>query len=225
MPKTPTKELATMEPAEFAGAANVSRETLGRLKTYLALLTKWQKSRNLVGKATLSDPWRRHFLDSAQLLLRVREVHRGQGGSVKADCVWMDLGSGAGFPGLVLAIMGAGEVHLVESNGKKAAFLRQVIRATGARARVHPCRIEDLEAFPVDYILARALAPIERILELGERFHEKGAEYWLLKGKSADEELTRAGKYWTVKSGFFPSLTDKSGAVLRLWECERVKTP
>lgn len=214
-----------MGPAEFAGAANVSRETLGHLKTYLALLSKWNSSRNLVGQATLGDPWRRHFLDSAQLLLRVREVHANRKGSLKAVPVWLDLGSGAGFPGLVLAIMGAGEVHLVESNGKKAAFLRQVIRATGARASVHQCRIEDLEAFPVDYILARALAPIERLLELAERFHEKGAEYWLLKGKSADEELTRAGKYWTVKSGFFPSLTDKSGAVLRLWECERVKTP
>ena len=121
-----------MGPEEFADLADVSRETLEKFQIYLQLLKKWQSSHNLVGVATLADPWRRHFLDSAQLLMRFRE----EGPAREAPC-WLDLGSGAGFPGLVLALMGAGKVHLAESNGKKCAFLRQVIRSTGANATVH----------------------------------------------------------------------------------------
>ncbi|MCH8202542.1 MAG: 16S rRNA (guanine(527)-N(7))-methyltransferase RsmG [Proteobacteria bacterium] len=206
-----------MGPEEFAGLADVSRETLEKFQIYLELLKKWRSSHNLVGVSTLADPWRRHFLDSAQVLMRWREE-----GPARAAQSWLDLGSGAGFPGLVLAIMGAGEVHLVESNGKKCAFLRQVIRSTGAKARVHQGRIGDIDLLPVDVITSRALASISRILTLGEKFCGSDTEYWLLKGAAAQRELTEARKYWKVDWRFFQSVTDDFGAVLRLRECKRV---
>ncbi len=206
-----------MEPQEFAGLADVSRETLEKFQIYLQLLKKWQNSHNLVGVTTLADPWRRHFLDSAQVLMRWREE-----GPARAAQTWLDLGSGAGFPGLVLALMGAGEVHLAESNGKKCAFLRQVIRSTGAKATVHRGRIQDLGLPPVDVITSRALASISEILTLGEKFCRNDTEYWLLKGAAAQRELTEASKYWKLDWRFFQSVTDDSGAVLRLRECKRV---
>ncbi len=206
-----------MGPQEFAGLADVSRETLEKFQIYLQLLKKWQSSQNLVGAATLADPWRRHFLDSAQVLLRLRE--EGQAGAAQS---WLDLGSGAGFPGLVVALMGAGEVHLTESNGKKCAFLRQVIRSTGASATVHQGRIGNLGPLRVDVITSRGLASISEILTLGEKFCDGDTEYWLLKGAAAQRELTEARKYWKLDWRLFQSVTDDSGAVLRLRECKRV---
>ncbi len=206
-----------MGPQEFAGLADVSRETLEKFQIYLQLLKKWQSSHNLVGVATLADPWRRHFLDSAQVLMRFREE-----GPARAAQSWLDLGSGAGFPGLVLALMGAGEVHLAESNGKKCAFLRQVIRATNANATVHQGRIGDLGLPQVEVITSRALASISEILTLGEKFCGGDTEYWLLKGAAAQRELTEASKYWKLDWRIFQSVTDESGAVLRLRECTRV---
>lgn len=206
-----------MGPEEFAGLANVSRETLEKFQIYLQLLKKWQSSHNLVGVATLADPWRRHFLDSAQVLMRFREE-----GPTRAAQSWLDLGSGAGFPGLVVALMGAGEVHLAESNSKKCAFLRQVIRSTGANATVHQGRIGDLGLLPVDVITSRALASISEILTLSENFCSGDTEYWLLKGAAAQRELTEASKYWKLDWRFFQSVTDESGVVLCLKECKRV---
>ena len=206
-----------MGPREFARLADVSRETLEKFQIYLQLLEKWQSRYNLVGVTTLADPWRRHFLDSAQVLM-----YLGEEGPVRAAQSWLDLGSGAGFPGLVLALMGAGEVHLAESNGKKCAFLRQVIRSTGAKATVHQGRIENLGLPPVDVITSRALASISEILTLGEKFCRGDTEYWLLKGAAVQGELTEASKYWKLDWRFFRSVTDDSGAVLRLRECKRV---
>jgi 16S rRNA (guanine527-N7)-methyltransferase len=205
-----------MDSKEFARRTGVSRETLRKYQIYLQLLEKWQRSHNLVGAKTLVDPWRRHFLDSAQILLRFREAPPEKGAQS-----WLDLGSGAGFPGLVLALMGVGRVHLVESNGKKCAFLREVIRATDANATVYQGRIEDLEPFRADVITSRALASISEILKLGERFCGDDTEYWLLKGKSMQRELTAAHKYWKLDWRSFQSVSDDSGAVLRLKECKR----
>ena len=212
------KDSFPLTPDAFRQATNVSRETIDRLKALEALLRRWQKRVNLVAASTLDDIWGRHFLDSAQLLRRYREEHPGEG-----PAIWLDLGSGAGFPGLVLAILGVGEVHLVESNGRKCTFLRRVINQTGAEAVVHQSRIEALDSFPVDVITARALAPISKILAYGEKFGGNGAEYWLLKGSGAQRELTEAGKYWKLDWRSFPSITDDSGAVLRLRECKRVE--
>jgi 16S rRNA (guanine527-N7)-methyltransferase len=184
-----------------------------RLVIYAELLVNWQSRINLVGPTTLVDLWRRHMLDSAQLLAYLPP------GEV------LDLGSGAGFPGLVLAVLRgtaeAGLVHLVESDSRKAAFLREAARLTGAPAVVHNCRIEALEPFPVSTITARALAPLVKLLEMAELFLSPTTCCLFLKGRSSEEELTRAGKDWTMRANRIPSRTDPSGYILHLREVHR----
>ena len=135
--------MSAFGPEAFAAACDVSRETLARLELYAELLGRWNRAINLVGKRTLDDLWRRHFLDSAQLLPLLPPLDG-------RPRVLADLGSGAGFPGRVLAILGAVLVHLVESDLKKATFLREVARATGAPASVHAARIESLDGLTAD---------------------------------------------------------------------------
>lgn len=203
---------------DFCGEMNVSHETLDRLKIYAALLERWQSKMNLVGPGSMEGMWRRHFFDSAQLLPLVRAAH-----PEKKDLLWLDLGSGAGFPGLVLAILGAGEVHLVESNGRKCTFLRQVIRETGAPAVVHNVRIEDLPAMTPDVITSRALAEVANILELAKNCLGADTEIWLLKGQHIEKELTRATISWNMQVEKHPSRSDPSGTVLCLKGIQRVE--
>lgn len=208
-----------LSPEAFAEIIDVSRETLDRLRRYADLLAKWQRAVSLVGRATLADPWRRHFLDSAQLL-------RFLGPWPDRPLVLLDAGSGAGFPGLVLAILGrdgkgagdALDVHLVEANLRKAAFLQEVARATATRIRLHRTRIETLEPFPVDVVTARAFAPLPRFLELVSGFllPPIAARALLLKGRTAEEELTAARKQWTMRVESAPSISDPAGVVLKL---------
>lgn len=172
-----------------------------RLEIYAALLEKWQRVINLVGNSTLADLWVRHFADSLQVSAAVPEARR-----------WLDLGSGAGFPGLVTAIKYASEpgarVHLVEADRRKCAFLRNVARETSAPAIVHCGRIEEvLPALdePIDAVSARALAPLPALLGYAEKFLGKGAVGVFSKGKQFEVELTdslTAGKYFitTVES-------------------------
>lgn len=197
--------------AAFHAANDVSRETSEHLDSYAALLQKWQARINLVGPSTVNEMWTRHFLDSAQLLTLVAK-HRPGGLPAR----WMDLGAGAGFPGLVLAIMGAGPVDLVESDRRKCSFLRQVIMATGAPATVHAARIEELEPFPVDIITARALAPLDKLVAYAAPFCTEGSEMWFLKGKDAADELTCCQQYWTVDAEMFESVTDPDANIVRL---------
>lgn len=211
----------TFGPDDFARILDVSRETLDRLQRYAALLEKWQARINLVSGATLPELWRRHFLDSAQLLPLVRAARP------EPAETWLDLGSGAGFPGLVLAIMGAGKVHLVESDRRKCAFLRQVIRETGADAAVHAVRIEALAPQRPDIITARALAPLHRLLPLAARHGRADTEIWLLKGQHVEEELTKASISWNMRIEELASQSDPLGRILRirgLAPC-RKKTP
>jgi 16S rRNA (guanine527-N7)-methyltransferase len=204
---------ATMSPEAFCEALSVSRETLDRLRRYGALLEKWQKKINLVGAATLSDLWRRHMLDSAQLAAPIHALK-------KEKPVILDLGSGAGFPGMVLAIMGAGEVHLVEGDQRKCAFLREVARETEAALTIHGSRAEDLDPAmipgPVDIITARALAPLNRLLDYAEPFLGDETVCFFLKGRRVREELTEAEKKWTMQVQNIDSLSSSSGTVLRL---------
>ncbi|MEE8332427.1 MAG: 16S rRNA (guanine(527)-N(7))-methyltransferase RsmG [Alphaproteobacteria bacterium] len=204
-----------LTPEEFAELTNVSRETLARLTEYGGILRHWQKSVNLVGRVTLTDIWRRHMLDSAQLIPHIPENAREI----------VDMGSGAGFPGLVLAIMLDRPVHLIEATGKKAAFLREAARVTNAPATVHNCRIEALPAWPVDLITARALAPMEKLLEYAEPFmgpNGLGSPVCLfLKGAKAEQELTEARKSWKMTVDRFPSITDPEGSVLRIQDLKR----
>ena len=190
----------------FGEQLDVSRETLERLTVYLDLLRRWQRAINLVGAVTLADPWRRHFLDSAQLAARV------PAGATSL----VDLGSGAGFPGIVLALLGVRGVHLIESDRRKAQFLREVARATGASVAVHAERIEQMPPWPADVITARALAPLPRLLELAERFLASDSVCLFLKGQSGAHELTDARVSWHMVSEIFPSLSEPTGMVLQL---------
>lgn len=199
-------KLAPLGPAGFAKLANVSRETLDRLTKYVDLLVSWNRRINLVGRNTIGDVWRRHILDSAQLFpLIPREARR-----------LVDLGSGAGLPGLVLAIMGVPEVHLIESDLRKAAFLREAVRITEAPAIIHARRIDRVPPFVADIVTARALAPLPELLAISERFLGPKTICLFLKGRMVDEELTNARETWHIRVDRQPSLTDSSGCILRL---------
>ena len=190
----------------FGERLDVSRETLERLTVFLDLLRRWQPAINLVGPGSLADPWRRHILDSAQLAAHLP--------AEAGDLV--DLGSGAGFPGMVLALLGVPEVHLIEADRRKAQFLREVARATGAAATIPPERLEQMRAWPAAVITARALAPLPRLLELAERFLVSDSVCLLLKGKSIGHELTDARVSWHMVAETFPSVSAPSGTVLKL---------
>lgn len=200
-------------PTGFARVSGVSRETLDRLGTYVALLQAWNERINLVGRNTMGDLWRRHILDSAQLFpLLPRRTQ-----------VLVDLGSGAGLPGLVLAIMGVPEVHLIESDLRKAAFLREAARVTGAGVHIHPERIEKLPGFAADVITARALADLTTLLELSERFRQPKTMCLFLKGESAKEELEATSRScFSFKAEDVPSRSDPSGSILKLEAIKRV---
>ncbi len=203
-----------MTPNAFQAASGVSRETLERLEVYLALLRKWQRRINLVSRNSLADPWRRHILDSAQIY-HFRPEIRG---------LWLDLGSGAGFPALVLAIMGLGEANLVESDGRKCAFLSEAARITEAPVTIHNARIESLGLGKAQTITARALAPLVKLLDLAAPFIAPTSELLLWKGQDVDEELTRAAKYWNIRVEKHSSITDATGTILSLRELTRVQT-
>lgn len=204
-------EAAPLGPQAFAEATGVSRETLARLEAYARLLVAWSGRINLVGRATLGDLWRRHFLDSAQLLPLLPAAARGV----------VDLGSGAGFPGLVLAILGVPGVELIEADSRKAIFLREAARITEAAVTIRGCRIEAVPRHAVDVITARGCAPLDRLLALGERFIGPGTIGLFLKGARVEEELTAAGKAWKMAVSRYPSRADPGGVVLSLQQVIR----
>jgi 16S rRNA (guanine527-N7)-methyltransferase len=190
----------------FAAETGVSRETMGRLVAYATLLVAWSARINLVGRTTLEDLWRRHFLDSAQLLPLIPTGTK----------TLIDLGSGAGFPALVLAILGVPGAELVEADSRKAAFLREAARITKTPVIVHGCRIEAVRPHEVDVLTARGCAPLPRLLSLGERFIGPRTTCLLAKGARAEEELTDAGKAWTMTLSRHPSRADPGGCILLL---------
>lgn len=200
-----------MSAADFQAQTGVSDDVLARLTLYADLLVKWQAKINLVGSDTLPDLWSRHMLDSAQLAAFIEP------GAKVAD-----LGSGAGFPGLVLAIMGGADVHLVESDQKKCAFLREVNRVTEAGAEIHSARIEALEPLDADVVTSRALASLDKLLGYGNIHRLSTGKCLFLKGKRWMEELTDAQKHWKIGSLNHPSRTDAEGRVLELFEIEKV---
>lgn len=194
-------------PDEFARLTNVSRETLDKLTLYSKQLARWQKRLNLVATDSLKDVWRRHFLDSAQLYRLIPQP----------DLSIVDLGSGAGFPGLVLAILGVQQVTLIESNTRKCAFLREVARATGVEVTIFNGRIEDyLPTSLFEIITARALASLENLLSLAEPLLAEGGFMLLLKGKTTEDELTLARKRWHMDVERIPSITDEHGVILKI---------
>jgi 16S rRNA (guanine527-N7)-methyltransferase len=201
-----------MTTEEFQAMTNVSRETLVRLQAYADLLVRWQASINLVGPSTLPDLWRRHFLDSAQLLNLAPANAR----------VWLDLGSGAGFPGLVLAILGVPEMHLIESDRRKSTFLGEVARATGTKVHIHRSRVESTSPIPADVITARALAPLASLLALSIRFAGDNTVVLFPKGQDVEKELTEASKSWSMQVERVVSRSDPRGTILRVKGFRRV---
>ena len=192
---------------------NVSRETLAALENYAGLLRKWQKAINLVAGSTLNDLWRRHFLDSAQLMPLLPE----------GDGQMVDLGSGAGFPGLVLALLSGRPTHLVESDQRKAAFLGEVARATGCagRVQIHAARVEALNPWGTPIITARALADLSQLLDWAAPFMTADTVCIFPKGAKAEEELTGALRVWKMSAERRRSVTDPTGLILRLSHLER----
>lgn len=205
-------------PETFAQDVSVSRETLARLKTYAGLLAEWNVRHNLVSRASLDDLWRRHFLDSAQLAAFVPPAAR----------TLVDLGSGAGFPGLVLAVLLRDRplrVTLYEATAKKCAFLTAVAGRLGLDADIRHGRIEASAAEPFDVVVARALAPLDRLLPYAQRFWGPGTVGLFLKGQNLGAELTKARKSWRMQTREHKSLSAASGVVLEIRELHRVRTP
>ena len=204
--------MQVIDAESFLAVSGVSRETMGRLEAYEALILKWQKSINLVSSATLTHLWQRHMWDSAQLVELAPEEARN----------WVDLGSGAGFPGIVVAAMlrerPGFQMHLVESDQRKGVFLREAARIMELPVTVHSVRIEAFEpAETPDVISARALATLSQILEWTSSFWGKQTVGLFLKGQTASEELTEAQKGWIFNTEAIASQSDGSGKVLKLW--------
>src|SRR4029077_3856056 len=199
----------------------VSRETLDRLDRFVETMLAWQQRINLIAPSTEPKLWTRHIADSLQLLALAPQAK-----------TWVDLGSGGGFPGLVIACALAdrsgARVHLVESSTKKAAFLREVARATGAPAQIHAVRIEDFVenlAMAVDVVTARALAPLVRLLAATYPLLKTGTLGLFPKGQDVVAELTEAAKCWSIQSSLAPSLTDPKAKIVRVTGIEKLTQP
>jgi 16S rRNA (guanine527-N7)-methyltransferase len=198
----------------------VSRETLARLDRLVELLLEWQQTRNLIAASTIPTIWTRHVADSLQLLDLAPEAK-----------TWVDLGSGGGFPGLVLACAlperAGAKIHMVESTAKKCAFLQAVVEELGLPAEVHCQRVESfIPAFPnkPDAVTARALAPLPKLLEMAFPLLRKGARGLFLKGQDVGSELTESSKCWIIWHRLVPSRTDERGRIVVIESLES-RTP
>ncbi|MBP1181212.1 16S rRNA (guanine(527)-N(7))-methyltransferase RsmG [Methylobacterium sp. PvR107] len=202
--------MSDQDRARVLAGSRVSRETAERLDLYVAQLRRWQPIKNLVGPATLAEVWRRHIDDALQLLDLAPEAR-----------TWLDLGSGAGIPGLILAIAGAErgiEVSLVESNARKCAFLTETARLTGAPVRVRNARIESVieDYAGTEIVCARALAPLAQLLAWTEPLLKTGTTGLFPKGRDVQAELTQAAAQWRVVNDLVPSRTDSDARIVRV---------
>jgi len=216
--KIPDSEALAADKARAFKPFRVSRETETRLDRLVEVLFLWQPRINLVSSSTLNSVWSRHVVDSLQLLPLAPPAAK----------VFVDLGSGAGFPALPLACALAerpgAHVHLVESNGKKAAFLREAIRQANLPATVHAERIEDFAknfSGPIDVVTARALAPLPQLLEFAAPLLKPGVIGLFPKGQDVGAELTEASRYWTIRYELAPSKTDPAGQIVIVRELKR----
>ena len=196
---------------KFSSHVFVSRETYDKLCVFENNLIKWQNSINLISRNTIKSIWVRHFLDSAQLYTFVKNVE----GNI------IDFGSGAGFPGMVLAIMGKKNIHLVESDHKKCVFLKEIAMLTETDITIHNCRIEELNFINVDLVTCRALASLKKLIHYVEVFINKSLgerqqhpKLLFLKGKSYFSEIMELSKIKKISFEEYPSMTDKDGKIL-----------
>ena len=204
----PSTPLSVTDAVSFQAATGASDAQLADIEAYRALLADWNTRMNLVGPSAMADFWGRHAFDSAQLLSLAPEAK-----------VWADLGAGAGFPGLILAILlkndPDGEVHLVESMAKRCRFLEAVVEALDLPAIVHNVRAESI-GLRVDRVTARAFAPMERLLTFAQPYFKLGAVGLFLKGEGVDAELELAAKDWTFQARQFPSRSDPRGRIVEI---------
>jgi 16S rRNA (guanine527-N7)-methyltransferase len=198
-------------PTGFARISGVSRETLDRLTAYVELLGQWNRRINLVSGNTLGDVWRRHILDCAQLYKYLPRNTR----------VVVDLGSGAGLPGLILAAMGIAEMHLVESDLRKSAFLREAARIMDVPVTLHPERIEKVAAVAADAVVARACAPLDQLIDYSDRFVSTKTICLFLKGEFAREEIAAAEAAWSMTAETIASASDPRGTIVKLSAIQR----
>ena len=194
-------------------ALDVSHETLQRLHEFVDVLSRWSRTINLVADPNPATIWARHVADSLQLLPLM------SGRPPPAA----DLGSGAGFPSLVLAIASGQPFHLIEADRRKAAFLREAVRVTGAPATVHAERIEAARLAPVEVVTARACAPLPRLLGYAERLLGPAGVLLCLKGRTAKDELTAARAEWQMQVISMPSRTDPAASILQISGIRRVR--
>ncbi len=205
---------------DFCLFQNVSRETYEKFIIFHQTLIKWQSSINLISKNSIESAWKRHFLDSSQLHIITNEIN----GNI------IDFGSGAGFPGLILAMMGHKKIHLVESDQKKCTFLREVSMLSETDVTIHNSRIEDLEHFDVELITARAVAPLNKLIDYAEAFvnksstHHKFPKMLFLKGKLYRQEIFDLGKKQNFSIEEFESITDKFGKILYIKKINMLNT-
>ena len=204
---------------KFSSHVFVSRETYEKLFLFQKTLIKWQKSINLISKNTIENTWERHFLDSAQLYKFVRDIE----GNI------IDFGSGAGFPGMVLAIMGKKNIHLVESDYKKCVFLKDIAMLTETDITIHNCRIEELNFINVDLVTCRALASLKNLIHYVEVFINKSLgerrqypKLLFLKGKSYFSEIIELSKIKKISFEEYPSITDKDGRILYISKVDKL---
>jgi len=185
---------------------DVPRETQEKLDCYVQLLIKWQARINLISSKTLPEIWHRHILDSAQLVSYLP----------KTPSVILDMGSGAGLPGVILAILTGHQLHLVESDSRKIAFMRTALRETCTSAILHEQRMETVPALRPDIITARALAPLSQLITLASGQHHEKIEYLFLKGREAKQELTALPACPKMEAECLPSMTDSQASIIRL---------
>jgi len=198
--------------ADVAQALNVSRETSERLELYVELLLKCQRAINLIGAGTIDDIWRRHILDCGQLWRYLPKRH----------APLVDIGTGAGLPGLVLALLGAEDVHLVEADSRKCQFLREAARLTGTPVEIHNARSETLQELPARVVTARAVAPMGKLLNYAEPLIRPDTICFFFKGKGVNKELTDIKNNWIMEIENLPSVTESAGGIVRLEAVARV---
>lgn len=184
----------------------VSHETVEKLLKYHDTLLKWQKTINLIGKDTAGEAWTRHFLDSLQLMKYIDDKNK----------IIVDLGSGAGFPGMALAIAGYNNVHLVESDARKVAFLREIARIAEVKVTIHHCRIEDCDFKKIDIFLSRACASLDKLLHLTAPYFSHETICLFHKGKNHAIENEEALLHWQYDLDIIPSVASSEGVILKL---------
>ncbi len=200
--------------ATFLAECPVSRETEARLARYEDLILKRNQGLSLIAGSTEGEIWTRHFLDSAQLVKLIAHPQESV----------VDLGTGAGFPGLVLAIMGLPDIHLIENNMQKVAFLRAVVAELGLRVTIHPMKVDAVRPFIAGTVTSRALKPLDQLLGMAARFLGPDTVCVFPKGRQAAEELAEAERRWRMRVERFSSVTSADSTIFRLTHIAKAAT-